>query len=243
MEISNKGLSLRLWILGLSFFLLQIFPYIAFGFGYIPRIISIPDLIDLILYPFVIGLTLYSIFTFLVRKEDNAFLKYSFVSLLTLHVEGHGLHWAANAIDVTMDHTVGVPTALHEYTYFLDEHLGHWLLFYALFGMLLYFLLISTVKDRDENIENRWLVNQIIAFIFGFSLINAGIEAQIPYETITVGLIFLAIPVVFLRQKLREMFKKRCLAGYMFSTGLWIVIFAAIYWLLLHGFPQPSEWM
>nr|MDO8045540.1 hypothetical protein [Candidatus Baldrarchaeota archaeon] len=243
MEISNRGLSLRLWILGLSFFLLQIFPYIVFGFSYIPRIISIPDLIDLILYPFVIGLTLYSIFTFLVRKEDNIFLKHLFVCLLILHIEGHGLHWAANAIDVTMNHTVGVPIALHEYTYFLDEHLGHWLLFYALFGMLLYFLLISIIKDRDEKIENRWLVNQIIAFIFGFSLIVTGIEAQIPYETIIAGLVFLAIPMVSLRQKIREMFKKKCLASYMFSTGLWIVIFAAIYWLLFHGFPQPSEWM
>lgn len=243
MEVSNRGLNLRLWILGLSFFLLQILPYMVFGFGYIPRIISIPDLIDLTLYPFVIGLTLYSIFVFLIRREDNIFLKYLFLCLLILHVEGHGLHWAANAIDVTMDHTLGVPTTLHEYTYFLDEHLGHWLLFYALFGMLLYFLLISIIKDRDENIENRWLVNQIFAFIFGFSLIISGIEAQIPYETIIVGLIFLAIPMVFLRQKLREIFKKRCLASYMFSTGLWIVIFAAIYWLLFHGFPQPSEWM
>jgi len=243
MEDSNGNLSLKLCILGFGFFLLQILPYLSFGFKYIPGIISIPDLIDLALYPFIIGLTLYSIFTFLVRKEDNIFLRYLFIFFLILHIEGHGFHWAANALDVTMDHTTGVPADLHEYAYFLDEHLGHWLLFYALFGMLLYFLLISIIKNRDEKVEKRWLINQIAAFIFGFSLIVSGIEAQIPYETIIAGLIFLIVPIVFLRQKLKDMFRERCLASYMFSTGLWIIIFASIYWIIFQGFPQPSEWM
>jgi len=242
-ENSNSNLSLKLWILGFGFFLLQILPYLVFGFKYIPGIISIPDLINLTLYPFVIGLTLYSIFTSLIRKEDSIFLKYLFIFLLILHMEGHGFHWAANALDVTMDHTTGVPAALHGYAYFLDEHLGHWLLFYALFGMLLHFLLISVVKSRDEKVEKLWLINQIAAFAFGFSLIVSGIEAQMPYETIIAGLIFFTIPIVFLKEKLKEMFREKCLVSYMFSTGLWIIMLASIYWIIFQGFPQPSEWM
>jgi len=238
-----KTIGFKLWILNLAYFLLVIFPYLVFGFSYIPGIISIPDLIDLALYPFVIGLILYTIFTHLVRREDSILIRYLFMFLLILHIEGHGFHWAANALNVTIEHTTDVPESLYNYAYFLDEHLSHWLTFYTFFGILMYFLLVSIIKNRDEEAGKYWLVNQIMALIFGFGLIVSGIEGQVPYETIAAGIILLMFPIILLKKNIKRMFKERTVVSYLFSTGLWIIIFASIYWLIFQGFPQPSEWM
>lgn len=243
MKELSKTIGLKLWVLSLGYFLLVIFPYLVFGFSYMPGIISIPDLIDLVLYPFVIGLILYTIFTHLVKREDNILIRYLFMILLILHIEGHGFHWAANALDVTIEHTVGVPESLYNYVYFLDEHLSHWLTFYSLFGIFMYFLLVSIIKNRDEETGKYWLVNQVMGLILGFSLIVSGIEAQVPYETIVAGLILLILSIIILKKDFKGMFKERTVISYLFSTSLWIIIFALIYWLMFQGFPQPSEWM
>ncbi len=239
----GRGLCLRLWVLGFGYFFIGIFPYVVPSFRDLLKMIFTPYVFDLLICPFLLGLALYSVYSWLIKEKDHVFLRFLFIFLLIFCIEGYGLHWAANTLNSAISSIVGVDEGLKTYVYFLDEHLGHWLIFYSLYGILTYFLFVSIFYDRDEEIGGLWLIHQFTAFMFGFCLFASAMEGQIAHGVIITGLILVVVPIVFLRKSFREVFRRRALISFMFTAGLSILTFTLIYWMLFQGFPQPSEWI
>jgi len=91
-----------------------------------------PYVFDLLICPFLLGLALYSVYSWLIKEKDHVFIRFLFIFLLIFCIEGYGLHWAANTLNSAISSIVSVDEELKTYVYFLDEHLGHWLIFYSL---------------------------------------------------------------------------------------------------------------
>ena len=225
-------------ILGFAYFCIIILPYLVFGFGFIYGIVSYPDLIDILLYPPVTGLLLYFIWRNLnVRSE---FLNYLFVLLFIIHFVGHGFHWAANAINVTMDNYGNVPEAVHSYAYFLDEILSHKIMYFSVIGLLLLILYVS--RDLTYELDSKKkILAELSALIYGFSITVSFIEGQSPYEAIVFGVIALLLPLIYVKG-VKETYEKPFLR-FFFHLGFWIIVWSSLYYVIFQGFPQPSEWM
>jgi len=224
--------------IGFAYFLIIIFPYLIFGFSFTYGIISYPDLIDLLFYPTVIGMLLY--YTWRRIGEGDEGLNYLFAFFLIIHFVGHGFHWAANAIDVTIENVGGTPQQVHSYAYFLDEILSHKIMYYSLIALLL-IILYASKRINEEPGKWELVLGELSSLIFGFSVTISFIEGQSPYEAIIFGV--LSIIVTFLHfGGLREI-QNHPFARYYLRLGIWILIWASAYYALFHGFPQPSEWM
>jgi len=225
-------------VLGFSYFCIIILPYLIFGFGFIYGIISYPDLIDLLLYPPIIGLLFYLTWRNLEVKSE--FLNYLFILLFAIHFVGHGLHWAANALNETMKYYGNVAESIHSYAYFLDEFLSHKIMYYTAIGMLLLILYVSKDLSSKLLIKEK-LIAELSSLIYGFSITISFIEGQSPYEAILFGVIILLAPILYTR-KIKEIYEKPFIR-YFFHLGFWIILWASLYFVIFHGFPQPSEWM
>ena len=238
----EKNFYTLLLTLGYAYFIIIILPYIIFGFGFSPWIISVPDLIDLILYPTIITIIL----VLMQSKIDDVpkWSKLLFAFFTVIHLYGSGFHWAANAIHETIKHTVpnssmeAVSEAL-DYAYFLDEILSHKIFFYPLFILLLIVTYWATI--REFNVENKSYIyfGDISSILAGFSIMVSTIEGQTPYET----LIFAVLVITILTLKIKDIKEilSRPVARYMFLLAIFTLFFAALYLGVFGSFIQPSE--
>ncbi len=231
---------LLLWILSIGYFFIVILPYIIFGFTYIPWIISIPDLIDLIFYPPVIGLTLYAIYRSIICGKKNSLIDYFFILFLVIHFIGHGFHWAANAIHETIKHASIYDTSTISYAYFLDEVLGHKIMYYPLYFMLLLFLLEEIRYLNASYGKNYLFLNIPNGIIFGFSLIISAIEGQSPYEALALASFSILLVILFFRKSLGKV-KNFPYSSFALVTSMTIVATGIIYFLIFGGFIEPSK--
>ena len=243
MNEKNYNIARELTVLGIGYFVVIILPYLIFGFSFIPWIISYPDLIDLLVYPLFMGLTLFYIYEKTPNKEK--FLKILYMSLLIIHIEGHGFHWVANAIDVTIENVPdwgAIPqlVSLHQYAYFLDEILSHKIMFYSISIIML--LILYWSGRYEAQLEKRTIYTlDISSVIFGFSIIVSFIEGQSPIEVIIFAIALIILGFIIYRRL--DRIYQNPVARYMFNTAVTILVIAAIYYMIFHGFPQPSEWL
>ena len=243
MNRENYNIIRELIVLGIGYFVVVIFPYLIFGFSFIPWIVSYPDLIDLLVYPLFMGLTLFYIYEKTPNKETP--LKILYIALLVVHIEGHGFHWAANAIDVTIENIpnwTAIPQliSLHQYAYFLDEILSHKIMFYSI-SIIMLLILYWSERYETQLGKNMMHTLDISSIIFGFSIIVSFIEGQSPIEGIIFAIALIILGFIIYRN-LSKIYQNT-VARYMFNTAVAILVIAAIYYMIFHGFPQPSEWL
>lgn len=232
---------LYVWILSVSYFCLLILPYIIFGFSYIPFIISIPDLINLILYTPIITVILILLFQDLSKSHSNIIIEHIFVFLLVLHFLGVGFHWAANAIHETLKHANVSGDAI-SYAYYLDEIIGHKIMYYPFFLILVLFLFLELKHYRaSQEINYLYVILNILSgVLFGFSLIISGIEGQSAYETILMAIIILIIILLSSTSHKKEI-GKLPFSSFIFVTSVSVLILGALYFYIFGGFIEPSQ--
>ncbi|MGQ4891409.1 MAG: hypothetical protein ACP6IP_02870 [Candidatus Njordarchaeia archaeon] len=230
-------------ILGFGYLIVIILPYLIFGFSFIPWIISCPDLIDLLIYPLYMGLTLFYIYEKTPKKERP--LSVLYIALLIIHIEGHGFHWVANAIDVTIENiqnweSVQQLVTLHRYAYFLDEILSHKIMFYSISIIMIIILYWSNRYKAEINQKQKYLLDTS-SIVFGFSLIISFIEGQTPIEGIIFAIALITFALILYRD-IREIYDNFT-SRFLFTMAMTIVIISAAYFAIFQGFPQPSKWM
>ena len=96
--------SFYLLVFSISYFAIVIASHIVFGMHLRPNeLVSLPDIIDLIFYPPIIGVLLYLLYDSTVSKSASMYEKILYLIFLILHIEGHGIHWSSNALDVLIE--------------------------------------------------------------------------------------------------------------------------------------------
>jgi hypothetical protein len=203
-------------------------------------LISYQDAAD-ILTPLVLIPMYLLLFRFATSGSPSRAEEIAFIVLAALWVEGQGMHLAANSIDnlisaLAHSHTLDVMgTDLYRLTYFLDEHLSHYLWHIGVLGMMA--LLIYTEWRKPAGEDTTWWSTISCGIIYGFTYFCIFLEGQ----TVPVGLplIFLVLLVTLIwgrtklvKQPVLAFFFVSCLVASLFLIG-W-----GIYW---GGFPQFSD--
>ena len=226
-----------LWGLALAFFFIEIIPVLIFGFSYIPGVISIRDMIDIFVYPPIMGYLFYMIYNEVFR-EYNGLVSPLYFLAVVLHFEGHGFHWAANALNVMMEHA-GISGVVLKYAFLLDEIISHKMMFHAFIVILLIILYMAT-KYRIGESENALKYMFPAGILFGFSLSAAMVEGQSPYELIITCIIILLIITLTPYGGFSRV-KRNDVLAFLFSMALFSLVLAGAYYAIFKGFPQPSE--
>ncbi len=230
-------LTLVFSVLFAIFFLLLIFFRIPFP---LYPLISYQDVLDL-LTPLVLIPVYWLLYRSISGNEPSRAQEIAFMGLASVWVMGHGMHLAANSIDnlaeglakkQVLDITA---TDLYALTYFLDEHLSHYLWHLGVLGLAA--LLIYREWRHPAGVETTWWATILAGFIYGFSTFCIFLEGQ----TVPLGFPFaigiLLLVLVWGRQKLSKQpvlafFFIACLAAAILFTG-W-----GLYW---SGFPQFTD--
>jgi len=230
-----------LWSLSLSYLFILIIPYLIFGFSFTPGFISIPDLIDILLYPIVIGYIFVRLYHCLFKDHEDRTLRFMYLLSIIVHFEGHGFHWAANAINETIIHIgADTPETIANYVYYLDEIVSHKIMYLSLFAIL-YIILYLAIK-YDLSVKENAIKSMLIpSLILGFSLPVTMIEGQSPYELIICASIVL---IIILTEIFRSGWRKisnNLLLSLLLITSATSIVLMVIYYIVFNGFPQPSE--
>ena len=112
-------------------------------------------------------------------------------------------------------------------------------MFSSLFIIMVLLIIYEEKYDALDSSEY-YRYPLISGMIMGFNLLVASIEAQVPYEAISVALILVALPIYFAKRKKRSLKEKQ---AQLFSlvVGAAILLLSPIYYVMFGGFIQPSE--
>ncbi len=164
-----------------------------------------------------------------------------FMVLAALWVEGQSIHLSANSIDnliesLARNQVINIKTTdIYHLTYFLDEHLSHYMMHIGMLGLAT--LLIFREWCNPEDLVTVWWETTLAGVMFGFFNFCTFIEGQ----TVVLGLPFCLIIVLFTIIWGRNNLSKRPLLVFFFITFL-IALFLLTGWgLYWGGFPQFSD--
>jgi hypothetical protein len=230
-------LTLAFAILSVVFFLLLIFfrnPFPPYP------LLSYQDVLD-ILTPLVLIPIYWLLFKSTVEEKSSRAEEIVFLVLASIWVLGHGMHLAANSVNNLAEALAKkqvvdiISTDIYKLTYFMDEHLSHYLWHVGVVGMAV--LLVYRDWRRSTETATTWWVAILSGFLYGFTLFCIFLEGQ----TVPLGLpfvmIFVLLTLIGCRQKLAvkpvlAFFLIACLVALLFLAG-WGIYFG--------GFPQFSD--
>ena len=219
-------------VIGLGTFALQILPYLALGFASTlpPPVNSVPDLIDLLIYAPFTAATFYALYIRVVSGTPTP-LRWGYIFSYMLFFEGHGLHWAANSINVYTGETLWV-------AYFLDEIISHKVMFTGIFLLIALGGLSELYKKNGDNGLMPPLIGGIV---MGFSASLMFIEGQSAPEFMAASILYILL-YLLLRLSRGVTLKEKPFLTFSITSTTFTVIFMLIYLAIFHSFIQPSEW-
>ena len=219
------------------FFLLLVFFRIPFP----PYpLISYQDVFD-ILTPLVLIPLYWLLFKYSASGESRLAEEITFMVLAAVWVLGQGMHLAANSIDNLAEGLARegginiIRTDIYTLTYFLDEHLSHYLWHAGILGLTA--LLIYREWRRPAGVKTIWWATIIAGLIYGFTSFCIFLEGQ----TVLLGLPFTIIIILLTLIWGREKLAQQPLLGFFFVASLVVaglLIGWGVYW---GGFPQFSD--
>jgi hypothetical protein len=230
-------ITLAFAVLSLVFFLLLIFFRIPLP---LYPLMSYQDALDL-LTPVVLIPVYWLLFRFATGEGSSLWEEIAFMVLAAVWVEGQGMHLAANSINNLIEGLASRQvmdiqgTDIYQLTYFIDEHLSHYLWHIGLVGLAV--LLIYRDWKRPVGILTQWWAAILGGMIYGFTLGCVFLEGQ----TVALGLPFVVIVTLLgLTWGRRHLAHKPVLAFFFISCLVAAVLFVGwgLYW---GGFPQFSE--
>ena len=226
--------------------LLKVVPVLIFGFKVIEGTgLCLVDFLDLLIWaPFVAVIFFLITRAISVERGGMPPLLLFFIILAgAVFFEGHGIHFAANAISNFSRGEV-ISEGLSRYIYFYDENLGHWLIdlgFYALLFFMVAGELTSTNGLKDtKRVKGGELVALLFSgVLFGFYAGSSALESQTPWEV----LIYFSALIIVIAVSSGKQIVNRRFSLFMTISGLVIILAYIIYYIKFGGLIEPSEWM
>jgi hypothetical protein len=203
----------------------------------------IVDFIDLsVIAPFFLAITL-AIHS--VIFSDKLSSRSSWVSLVLIGIllYGHSMHMTANSINTYSTEIKNyrdiIPNDTYALIYFLDEQLGHWLLYVGLFGLL-------GMWTWSCDIESSKLGSLLICGgLFGISYGIVFIESS-QVRLAPIFVIWMLGCAFFTARKRNQLFLNLMKASPMFQfttiAAIGILIGISVYFLITGGFVEPSKY-
>jgi hypothetical protein len=203
-------------------------------------LMSYQDVFDL-LTPLVLIPLYWLLFRYAGSGESHRAEEIAFMLLAAVWVLGQGMHLAANSINnlaegLAREGGINITgTDLYTLTYFLDEHLSHYLWHVGILGLAA--LLIYREWRRPAGVKTIWWATILAGFIYGFTSFCIFLEGQ----TVPLGLPFtitiILLTVIWGRKKLAQQF---ILSFFFIACVVAAVLFTGwgLYW---GGFPQFSD--
>jgi hypothetical protein len=151
------------------------------------------------------------------------------------------MHLAANSIDNLIEglasrQVIDIQTTdIYQLTYFLDEHLSHYLWQIGVVGLAA--LLIYQDWKRPFGIATLWWVVILGGLIYGFTLFCIFLEGQ----TVTMGLPFVVIITLLGLIWGRKLLAHKPVLAFFFISCLIATVFFVGWGLYWGGFPQFSD--
>lgn len=213
--------------------------------------IRMVDFIDLILIAPFYAVSFYLILRsiksefVLNTKLDKTtdFLSFFFVFLF---FEGHGIHLAANAVNTysteIQNYLSIIPADSYSLLYFLDEILGHVIMFVGLYGVLIMIIIKELNVKEIVLFHVKWedILLYVLGLLYGGSLAIVAIEAT--YFAISVMVLsFLVITgSVFYMYRKKIVWKNLFYTKFLLVTFISIILISIIYVIIFGEFVSPS---
>jgi hypothetical protein len=208
------------------------------------RIVDMADLVILAPFYFIALVWLRGIFFQRDRSTSFSHLSLGFIALF---IYGHAVHLTANAINTYMTEVHNyqdlIPLDTYQLIYFLDEKLGHVLLFVGLFGL---FLVCAHSESKSvfsvlQKREIAWLsaVGLLQGIAIGIALIEASLSI-LAYVFPVAYAVFTSTIFSQYEQRLPGYFARRPFALYLCAFCLNLILIPTAYILLLGRFVEPS---
>jgi hypothetical protein len=203
-------------------------------------LISYQDVFD-ILTPLVLIPLYWLLFKYSASGDSRLAEEITFMVLAAVWVLGQGMHLAANSIDnlaqgLAREGGINIiRTDIYTLTYFLDEHLSHYLWHAGILGLTA--LLIYREWRRPAGVKTIWWATIIAGLIYGFTSFCIFLEGQ----TVLLGLPFTVIIILLTLIWGREKLAQQPLLGFFFVACLVAAVLLigwGVYW---GGFPQFSD--
>ena len=236
--MKNKSiLTLVFAVLSVFFFLVLIFFRTPFT---LYPLISNQDALDL-LTPLVLIPIYWLMFRQTSREGSGLSEEIIFMLLAVFWVSGQGMHLAANSVSNLIESLARGQvldiklTDIYSLTYFLDEHLSHFIWHIGIIGLAV--LLIYRDWRRPADSPTRWWSTILAGLLYGFMLFCIFLEGQ------TVKLGFpscILISLVVLIWGRKQLAHKPILT-FFFIAFLVAALFLAGWRLYWGGFPQFSD--
>ena len=161
-----------------------------------------------------------------------------FMILASIWVLGHGMHLAANAVDNLAEGLAKkqvldiLDTDIYTLTYFLDEHLSHYLWHFGIAGLAA--LLVYREWRTPAKEEITWWVTILAGLISGITYFSVFDEGQ----TVPLGLPFTFIVTLFTLIWGRKQIAQQPIYAFFFIACLTALILFAGWGLYWCGFPE-----
>lgn len=230
-------LTLVFAVLSVVFFLLLIFfrtPLCLYP------LMSKQDVLDL-LTPLVLIPIYWLLFKQTARDDAGLLEEIIFMLLAVFWVSGQGMHLAANSIDnlieaLARNQVMDIKTTdIYRLTYFLDEHLSHYIWHIGIIGLAA--LLIYRDWRRPADYPTQWWSTILAGLLYGFLLFSIFLEGQ----TVMLGLPFcVIISLLVLIWGCRQLAHKPILS-FFFIACVVATLFLVGWGLYWSGFPQFSD--
>ncbi len=244
-EFSETGLKVkRLSLLTLVFaFLSLVFinllVFLRHRFPLYP-LLNYQDIFD-ILTPLVLIPIYWLLFKYASGDRPGLAEEMVFFAFAALWVEGQGLHLSSNAIDNLIEGLArsGVvnikPTDIYTLSYFLDEHLSHYMWHIGMVGLAV--LLVYREWRHPAGVTTAWWAAIPAGIIYGFACFFIFLEGQSVALGLPCVVIGLAFALIAGRRKLGQ---RPVLAFFFVVSLLAFLLFTGwgVYW---GGFPQLSD--
>jgi hypothetical protein len=165
----------------------------------------------------------------------------AFIILAAIWVQGQGIHLSTNSIDnligtLARNQVLDIrATDIYNLTYFLDEHLSHFMMHIGMLGLAA--LLIYREWRNPAGIATNWWAAIPAGTIYGFSYFAIFIEGQ----NVALGLPFSIILVLFGIIWGRNKLTQRPLLAFFFITCLVALLLFTGWGLYWGGFPQFTD--
>ncbi len=234
----------RLSLLTLVFAVLSVFFFILLIFFRTPfapyPLMSVQDALD-ILTPLVLIPIYWLLFKYATSDGPSRVEEIVFMVLGALWVEGQGLHLAANSINnlaegFAEDGVIDIlGTDIYTLTYFIDEHLSHYLWHLAVLGLAA--LLIYREWRRPAGVQTAWWATILGGVLYGFTLFCIFVEGQTVLLGLPVTAVITLLTLIWGRKKLAQ----GPVLAFFFVACLAAVLLFAGYGIAYGGFPEFTE--
>lgn len=230
-------LTLVFAVVSVVFFLLLIF--FRTPFGPYP-LMSVQDALD-ILTPLVLIPIYWLMLRYAIADGPSRGEEIAFSVLSALWVEGQGIHLAANSIDNLIEglaekNVIDVTgTDIYELTYFMDEHLSHYMWHIGVLGLAA--LLVWRAWRRPAGVDTNWWATTVGGILYGFTCFCIFVEGQ----TVPLGFPFAALVTVVMLVWGRKKLAGQPVLAFFFVAFLVATLLFTGYGIAYKGWPEFTK--